>query len=678
MTLSAAAPVAAAQASPALPADAFASAQALHQAGRIDEAESKYRTMLESEPERPDVLHYLGVCCYQKGDLEAAERWLLAALKSNEREPMACNNLGLVRRAQQRLLDALACFDQALDQDPANPLAFNNRGLVRQELGRLDDALLDFTQATRLHGGFGEAFTNRANVLKELGRSDEALAASERALALNPTIATAHAIRGAMLIELGRPEEAAAAYARAQELDPGIPYVPGNWLLAKMSIGDWTGFDTDCRRMVAAIDRGENAISPFVALMLPTTPGEQQRCARVYVDGLRLPAGRAEPPGRRRAHDRIRVAYLSADFRNHPVAHLLAGAIERHDRTEFEVIGIYHGPDVHDECRVRLEAGFERFLDVRTRSDADVEVLVRDLEIDILVDLMGHTKHARPGICARRAAPVQVSFLGYPGTAGAPWIDYLIADATLIPPSARAYYDEKIACMPYSFQVNDSTKRIAETSPGRTALGLPECGIVFCCFNNSFKITPDAFDIWMRLLRAVPDSVLWLLETKTAAFSRNLRREAAARGIDGDRLVFAPRMPLALHLARHRSADLFVDTFHYNAHTTASDALWAGLPLVTCLGETFAGRVAASLLRAVGLPELVAANPAEYEALALELARAPDRLSALRRKLSVQRLQAPLFDTALWVRHVEMLYRRMHARHDAGLPPEDFAIDAGV
>jgi predicted O-linked N-acetylglucosamine transferase (SPINDLY family) len=496
---------------------------------------------------------------------------------------MACNNLGLVLRAQQRPQDALACFDRALAQDPANALAWNNRGLVRQELGRLDEALLDFTQAARLHGGFVEAHANRANVLKELGRPAEALAAAERALALDPAVATAHAIRGEMLIELGRADEAAASYARAMELDPSIPYLPGNLLHARMYCGDWTGFDASCRGLVAAIDRGERAALPFFALTIPTTPAEQQRCARVYVEGLALPAAPAASTGPRRAHDRIRVAYLSADFRNHPTAHLLAGAIERHDRAQFEVTALYHGPDVHDEWRARLEAGFERFLDVGARSDEDVAALVRDLGIDILVDLMGHTKLARPGICARRAAPVQACYLGYPGTTGARFFDYLIADRTVIAPSARPYYDEKIAFMPLSYQVNDSTKRIAEGSPDRAALGLPDRGFVFCCFNNGFKITPDVFGIWMRLLRAVPGSVLWLLEAN-AALARNLRREAAARGVAGERLVFAPRMPLAPHLARHRCADLFVDTFHYNAHTTASDALWAGLPLVTCPG----------------------------------------------------------------------------------------------
>ncbi|MEP7209062.1 MAG: tetratricopeptide repeat protein, partial [Casimicrobiaceae bacterium] len=614
--------------------DSFGAAQALHQAGRIDEAEQSYRRLLDSQPGRPDALHYLGVCRYQKGDLEGAGHHLLAALQSHAREPMAYNNLGLVRRAQQRLPEALACFDAALAQDSANALAFNNRGLVCQQLGRLDEALHDFTQATRCNDGFAEAFTNRANALKELGRADESLAAADRALALNPQIGTAHAIRGAVLTDLGCASEAAAAFARAETLDPRIPYVAGNALMARLSCGDWSHFDSDRQRILAAIDRGERAVMPFVALVLPTTPAGQQRCARLYVDALGLPASPAASTRQPRAPGRLRIAYLSADFRNHAVAQLLAGAIERHDRARFEVTGLYHGPDVRDAWRARIEAGCERFLDVRARSDAEVAALVRDLGIDILVELMGHTKLARPGICARRAAPVQVSYLGYPGTAGAPWFDYLIADRTVIPSSARPYYDEKIAWMPHSYQANDSTKLIAAATPDRAVLGLPERAFVFCCFNNVFKITPDVFDVWMRLLRAVPGSVLWLLETSDAAVRRNLRREAAARGVDADRLVFAARMPLDQHLARHRCADLFVDTFHYNAHTTASDALWSGLPVVTCLGETFAARVAASLLRAVGLPELVTASPAEYEALALALARSPERLATLRSKLA--------------------------------------------
>ena len=692
-----------------IPEESFAAALTLHQAGRIDEAERIYVRILDAHPKSPRVLHHLGVCRYQRGDYEAAARHIRAALEYNEREPMAYNNLGLVYKEQHRLDEALACFDKALDQDSGNALAHNNRGLVLIALRRLDDARSDFTQAARLKSDIPEVFGNLAKVLFEQKHHAEALAACEKAIALNPALAAAYAIRGSALSELerydeafaswdqaialkpdfaevhfnrgstlhnlGRYEEAAASHNRAIAIKPEMPYLRGDWLHDRMHCCNWAEFEAACTMIVTAIDRGDRAVSPFMLLSIPATPAQSQRCARIFV-GDKFPAnpvstGRTE----HYAHERIRIAYVSADYRDHPTSHLIAEFIERHDRSLFEVIGIYLGPPVADAWRTRMERGFDRFFDARTSSDEEISALIRGLEIDIAVDLMGHTAFGRTGVFARRPAPVQVNYLGYPGTMGAPYIDYLIADPMLIPLESRQFYDEKIAYVPHSYQVNDSTKRIDERPMCRAELDLPEDGFVFCCFNKSFKITPDAWDIWMRLLRAVPASVLWLMHSNAAA-TANLRREAERRGISPDRLVFAPRMALAEHLARHRCADLFLDTLHYNGHTTASDALWAGLPVLTCLGETFASRVAASLLNAIGLPELIARSRVEYETLALELARRPDHIAAVRRKLAENRKTHPLFDTALSTRHIEMAYRRMHELHHAGLPPDHIVVEA--
>ena len=692
-----------------IPEDSFAAALKLHQAGRIDEAERIYVRILDAHPMSPHVLHYLGVCCYQRGNHEAAARHIRAALEYNDREPLACNNLGLVYKEQNRLDEALACFDKALDQDPANALAYNNRGLVLIALHRFDDAVRDFTQAARLKSDIPEVFSNLAKVLFEQKHYAEALAACNKAIALNPALAAAYAIRGSALSELerydeafaswsqaialkpdfaevyfnrgstlhnlGRYEEASASHDRAIAIKPELPYLRGDWLHDRMRCCNWADFEAACTMIVTAIDRGDRVSSPFMLLSIPATPAQCQRCARIFVGDQFPPNPVSTWRGERYAHERIRIGYVSADYRDHPTSHLIAEFIERHDRSLFEAIGIYVGPPVADAWRTRMEVGFDQFFDVRTSSDEEISALIRSLEIDIAVDLMGHTAFGRPGVFARRPAPVQVNYLGYPGTMGAPYIDYLIADPILIPPECRQFYDEKIAYVPNSYQVNDSTKRIADRPMCRAEVDLPEDGFVFCCFNKSFKITPDAFDIWMRLLRKVPVSVLWLMDSNTAA-NANLRREAERRGISPDRLVFAPRMALAEHLARHRCADLFLDTFHYNGHTTASDALWAGLPVLTCLGETFAGRVAASLLNAIGLPELITRSRAEYEALALELAMQPDHLAALRRKLAENRKTQPLFDTALSTRHIEMAYRRMHTLHHAGLPPDHIVVSA--
>jgi predicted O-linked N-acetylglucosamine transferase (SPINDLY family) len=370
------------------------------------------------------------------------------------------------------------------------------------------------------------------------------------------------------------------------------------------------------------------------------------------------------------------VGYFSADFREHPVAQLLVELLERHDRSRFAVSGFSFGPDTGDALRQRVAAACERFVDVRERADAEVALLARELELDIAVDLTGFTDGCRPNIFALRAAPIQVSYLGYPATMGAPYIDYLIADATVVPPAQQRHYAERIAYLPHSFLVTDTTRAVAARAFTRTELGLPEHGVVFCAFHNSYKIVPATFGRWMRILERVPDSVLWLREENAYA-TANLRQEAARRGVDGNRLIFAPRMPSpAEHLARQRCADLFLDALPYNAHTTASDALWAGLPVLTCLGETFAGRVAASLLHAIGLPELVTATTEAYEAMAIALATDPARLGALKEKLARNRLTTPLFDTVRFARHLEAAYTAMYERHQADLPPDHIVVPA--
>jgi predicted O-linked N-acetylglucosamine transferase (SPINDLY family) len=355
----------------------------------------------------------------------------------------------------------------------------------------------------------------------------------------------------------------------------------------------------------------------------------------------------------------------------------MAELFERHDRAKFEWVAFSFGPDAKDEMRKRVSTAFDRFIDVRNRSDMDIAHLSRSLEIDIAVDLKGFTYDMRVGIFSYRAAPVQVGYLGYPGTMGAAYIDYLIADGTLIPQSSQQHYSEKIAYLPNSYQVNDRKRAIADKAFTRRELGLPDAGFVFCCFNDSYKITPHTFNGWMRILKRVPESVLWLLEGNRAA-GDHFRKLAEQSGVSAQRLIFATRLPLAEHLARHRTADLFLDTFPCNAHTTGSDALWAGLPLLTCMGEAFASRVAASLLNAIDLPELITTTQEQYEALAVELATDAERLGQIRRKLQSNRLNAPLFDSELFARHIENAYSQMYERYQADLPPEHIHVGTGV
>ena len=688
----------------------FAQAVAHHHAGKLGDAEILYQRILTMDGKHVGALNNLGALHLQRGNLQEGVRLIECSLEINPYQPSAHNNRGVALRDLKRLDAALASYDRALTLKPDYAEAHNNRGVALQELQRpeealasydralalkpdyveaynnrgnaykdlkrLDEALASYDRALAHQADFAEAHNNRGNVLKDLRRLDEALASYDRALALKPDYAEAHFNRGNTLQDLKQYVEALTSYNKAISIKPDLPYVMGHWLHSKMHTCSWEGFDAACTKIANAIDSGERVTSPFPLLVIPSGLARQQRCARSYILD-KYPASPAPLwQGEDYTHNRVRIGYFSADFHNHATAHLMAELFERHDRSRFEIMGFSFGPSTGDPWRQRLEKAFDRFYDVRARSDGKIAALAHEMEIDIAIDLKGHTHEARTGVFAFRPAPVQVNYLGYPGTLGADYIDYLIADQTIIPKAHQPYYNEKIVYLPHSYQVNDSTKVIADHAFHRSDLGLPDGAFVFCCFNNNFKITPDLFDVWMHVLLAVEGSVLWLLMGDEAA-AENLRHEAKIRGVSPDRLVFAPRMAnVADHLARLRQADLFLDTFYYNAHTTASDALWAGLPLLTCLGDTFAGRVAASLLHAVGLPELIARSHTEYEALALALATQPERLVAIRRKLSTNRTTQPLFDTPRFARHLEQAYLKMYARHQSGLPPDHIVVDA--
>jgi len=484
--------------------------------------------------------------------------------------------------------------------------------VAHKGLRRQTEALTDFETAIALNPGFAEAYSNKGNVLQELKHFDLAVESYDKALALRPDYADAHYNRGNALQELKQTPAARDAYIEALRLEPAYEYLPGALLHTRMHLADWTATADGIDQLEAAILAG-GRVAPFPVLALTDSPAVQRAAAETWIrDKVPRRHGLGAFAGRPRS-SRLRIGYFSADFHNHAMAYLMAELYEAHDRSRFELTGFSLGPDRNDEMRQRISGTFDRFVDVRTQSDREIAQLARSLEIDIAVDLNGFTQGARLGAFAEGCAPIQVNFLGYPGTIGAPYIDYIIADRNSIPEASQPHYAEKIVYLPHSYQVNDSRRAISDRVFSRAELGLPKEGFVFCCFNNGYKILPRIFDIWMRLLGQIPGSVLWLLADTPIAVE-NLRREAEARGVAGDRLVFAGRMPLADHLARHRAADLFIDTLPYNAHTTASDALWAGLPVLTCQGESFAGRVASSLLNAVDLPELVTTNLDDYEA----------------------------------------------------------------
>ena len=583
----------------------------------------------------------------------------------------ALNNRGNILRELKRPEDALASFDRAITIRPGFAEALNNRGNILRELKRPEDALASFDRALAIRPQFAEALSNRGIALRELKQPEDALASLDRALAIRPDYAQALSNRGDVFRDLRRHEDAAEAFARLLAIQPDYDYARGFLLDSQLHCCDWAEYANTTKLIVADVTAGKRTSFPFP--YLAESAAQQLQFTTTYVSDQHPASRRPLWQGERYRHDRIRIAYLSADFHDHATAYLMAELFEAHDKARFDVSAISFGPDANSEMRERLTGAFGRFVDVRQTSDRDAALLLRELEIDIAVDLKGHTTDGRAGILAHRAAPIQVNYLGYPGTMGADYIDYIIADRWVIPQEHQPYYTEQVVYLPDTYQVNDGKRKIAEYTPTRAEAGLPQEGFVFCCFNNNYKITPRMFDLWMRLLKRVEGSVLWLLEDSAAA-ARNLRREAAQRGVAPERLVFAARLKLEAHLARQKLADLFVDTLPINAHTTASDALWVGLPVLTCLGQTFAGRVAASLLEAIGLPELITRSMPEYEALALKLATIPPLLGEIKAKLTRNRATHALFDTDRYRRHIEAAYVGMWDRYQRGEPPASFAV----
>jgi predicted O-linked N-acetylglucosamine transferase (SPINDLY family) len=598
---------------------------ALHRRGAVDEAAARYADVLRVDPANADALYYLALISCQHGGFEEGAE--------------------LARKS--------------LASDPKQARSHVILGRALHALGRNDDALSSFDRAIALAPELAPAHANRADVLSKTGRNAEALDSYDRALAFAPASVADWMNRGVALVALNRHDEAVSSFDRGFALDPDFAQADdfrAPLLLSKLRICDWTDLAAQTEELLAMV-RAEKPLGlPYAIVAIPSSPAEQLQCARRYLQDQP-----AHPPlwqGEVYAHDRLRVAYLSADFNEHPTAYLTAGLFECHDKSRFEITALSFGQNDHSPPRRRLEAAFEHFVDVGDSSDQAIAALMRRSEIDIAVDLMGFTKDHRLGVLVRRAAPVQVNYLGYPGTTGAPYMDYILADTTVIPEDHDAFYAERVVRLPGTYQINDNRRAINQRTPTRAECGLPQSGFVFCCFNNPQKITPEIFDIWMRLLSATDNSVLWLFAGNAKAVA-NLRLEAQKSGVAPERLIFAPKASVADHLARHRLADLCLDTLPYNAHTTASDALWAGLPVLTCLGETFAGRVAASLLKAIGLDELITHTLADYEALALRLARDPAHLAALKDTLKRNRDTYPLFDTQSATRHIEAAYLTM-------------------
>ncbi|HSB96801.1 MAG TPA: tetratricopeptide repeat protein [Spongiibacteraceae bacterium] len=643
-----------------------------HQAGGLAEAEILYKKILEIDPGHPGALYLLGGIAHQDGRHEFAFELVAQVIADEPNDPDAQHLLGLIAQRLGRTEIALEALGKALELNPDYVHAYVSLGDVLYSLQRLEAALANYDRAIALQPDLLAAYSNRGVILSLLRRSDAALRNFDTAIALQPDNAQLHVYRGNVLNDLHRYAEAAQAYAQALVCDPECKYALGKKFQCELQICDWQLYAESVERVRTAVRARKVAAVPFSFLAMSPAADEQLICASVYIADQYPPA---EPfwHGERYQHDKIRIAYLSADFHSHATAFLMVKFFELHDKNRFEVSAYSFGPDANDEMRVRLRNAFDHFIDVRNCTNAEIAAQLRAAEIDIAIDLKGLTGNSRFSIFAHRLAPLQILYMGYPGTLGSSYIDYMIADHIVIPPEHTAFFAEKIARLPETYWSTDDEMKIADYTPTRAELNLPASGFVFCCFNNNYKITPDVFDIWMRLLGRVDGSVFWLLEDNAAA-RVNLQLAARQRGIDPARLIFAPRRSLPEHLARQRRADLFLDTLPVNAHTTTTDALWAGLPVLTCLGDAFVGRVAASLLQAVGLPELITESLADYEELAFRLATTPAMLADVRAKLLRNRNIYPLFDTERFCRHMESAYITMYERQRQGLAPAGFSV----
>ena len=646
----------------------------LRNLGRRDEALACYDIAVKLNPSLAEGHNNRGTVLRDLGHLNDALASFERAIEIKLDYADAHCYHGLVLQDLYRYADSVGSLDRAIAIDPGYATAHHNRGVALAYLRKTEEALTCYDRAIALQPVFAEAFNNRGAALQELWRTEEALHNHDQSLAINPNLAEAWANRANALRTLGRYDLAIQSYDRALALKPHFAGLASFRLISKLQICEWKGIEAEIISFEDGITNNLVQSNPFATLLTLDSPLLHRRVSEVRARQWNYQATPSAEKPHLSQKNRMHIGYYSADFHEHATAYLMAGLFECHDRAKFEITAFSFGPQGSGEMRKRLSAAFDNFVDVRDRSDEDVAALSREMKIDIAIDLKGYTLESRPGIFAARAAEIQASYLGYPGTLALPCIDYLIADQIVIPESSRAYYTEKIVYLPDCYQINDSQRPIADNQPTRAKAGLPDNGFVFCCFNNSFKLTPDVFAVWMSLLKRIENSVLWLMADNSLVI-KNLRARAEDLGIDAARLTFADRVPLAHHLARHRLADLFLDTLPYNAHTTASDALWAGLPVLTQAGTAFPGRVAASLLNAVGLPELVTQTREEYEAMAIELASHPRRLADIRSKLLVNRNKFPLFNTRQFARNIESAYAAMYKRHHAHLPPEHLFID---
>ena len=699
-----------------------------HKAGQVHDAHRLYTAILKARPKHPDANHNIGLLLVGFGKIELALKFFKTALEANpsnaqfwyshivalfklerlidaktllnqakskgitgadfdhleQRLNEANNtqaikpdyviayNMGVALQNQGKLEEALEAYKKTLITRPDYVDAHYNMGNALQAQGNLEDAIKAYGKVLSIKPDYAEAYYNMGVTFQEQGNLEEALEAYGKVLSIKPDYADAYKNMGYAFQGQGNLEEAIKAYKEALSIKPDYENLRAQKLYSQAQICDWNIISEDLKR-VLLLGTTKEHVQPFFLLALEDSPERHQTRSKIYAKANYMQKPLPEMVGTSQKSGRIRIGYFSSDFNEHPVAYLIVKMLEQHNRDQFEVFGYSLQDSQQSELRQRLSKSFDNFVNVQGISDKAVVLQARQDGIDIAIDLNGYTKHARTGIFAYRVAPIQINYLGYPGSLGADFMDYIIADKFLIPDENQKYFNEKPMYLPNTYMPTDDSREFSQNSMNRSDMGLPDDAFVFCCFNNNYKISSAEFGIWMRLLKNVENSVLWIRQSNQ--FSRlNMQNEAKKQKVDPSRLVFADIVPMDEHLARQRLADLFVDTFAFNAHTTATEALWAGLPLVTKAGRGFAARVAGSLLNAVGLPELVTETERDYEALILELATNPTKLAKIKEKLATNLLTQPLFNTKLYTKHLENGYLQAYKSYIQGNLPQTIIV----
>jgi len=647
-------------------------ANALKEQGNLEEAVVSYGKALSFKPDHADAHNNLGNVLKEQGNLEEAVVSYGKALSFKPDYVMAYYNMGHAFQDQGNLEKAIEAFRKAIVIKPDYAEAHNNMGRTLQDQGNLEGAIVSYCKALSLKPDYVMAYYNMGHALQEQGNLEKAIEAYSKVIAIKPDYTDAHYNMANALREQGNLEKAIEAIGKALAIRPDYESLVAQKLHWQAHICDWNSIAKDLKR-VPELGITKKHVPPFALLSLEDSLDRHLTRSKIYAKAkysqkVLLPK---DKPSKR--PKRIRIGYFSTDFKEHPVAYLIAKVLEQHNRDQFEVFGYSIYGSSSCIMRQRLKKSFDSFTDVQSMSDRDIALQARQDKIDIAVDLNGHTRYARTGIFAYRAAPIQINYLGYPGSMGMEFIDYIVADQHLIPSGSQKHFSEKQIYLPNTYMPTDDSRELSQKPMNRNDMGLPDDAFVFCCFNNNYKISPNEFDIWMRLLTKVEKSVLWLRKSNQIS-KINMKNEAQKRKVDPSRIVFADKLPMDEHLARHKLADLFIDTFAFNAHTTATEALWAGLPVVTKIGLGFAARVAGSLLNAVGLPELVTETERDYEALILELATNPTKLAKIKEKLATNRLTQPLFNTELYIKHLENGYQQAYKSYFEGNLPQAIIV----